>query len=291
MNIISLDDFKKIPSLPILDNDILVVRTNNMAYIPKPKYPVRIKYFVFVYCTAGSSRFSIDTKMYSIKAGEFLLTASDCVMEFFEINQFEGSFMVVSQKYMTSLTTQCASIWKRLASISQEAIHSVTPSEAVLISEYVDKMAKYCLDDTIRFRNEIICHQILSFLHEICSFQSVVNIDTKTLFLDRNQEIYAEFMKLVIHNFKKEHSVNYYAAQMGLTPKYLSVCVKAASNKTPSESIQKFLIQEAMVLLKNTNMTLKEIVAELNFPTATFFCRYFKQHTGFSPNEYRLKSM
>ncbi|MBO7637221.1 MAG: helix-turn-helix domain-containing protein, partial [Paludibacteraceae bacterium] len=48
---------------------------------------------------------------------------------------------------------------------------------------------------------------------------------------------------------------------------------------------------EAMVLLKNTNMTLKEIVAELNFPTATFFCRYFKQHTGFSPNEYRLKSM
>lgn len=291
MNIISLADFKKIPSLPILDDDVLVVRTNNIAYIPKPNYPVRIKYFVFVYCTSGSARFSIDTKMYNIKQGEFLLTASDCVMEFFEINQFEGSFMVVSQKYMTSLTSQCVSIWKSLASISQEAIHSVSAEEAVLICGYVDKLAKYCLDESIKYRKEIVCHQILSFLHEICGFQSVVNIETKPLFVNRSQEIYAEFMKLVIHNFKKEHSVNFYASQMGLTPKYLSVSVKSASDKTPSECIQKFLIQEAMVLLKNTDMTLKQIVAELNFPTATFFCRYFKQYTGFSPNEYRLKSM
>jgi len=291
MNIISLADFKRIPSLPILDDDILVVRTENLPYVPKPTYPVRIKYFVFVYCTSGDARFSIDTKTYSIKENEFLLTASDCVMEFYEVNNFKGTFLIVSHKYMKSLTTQCVSIWKRLASISQEAIHSVTPSEKDLIFSYVDKLTTYCSDESIKFRKEVVCHQILSFLHEICGFESVVNIDTKAYFVDRNQEIYAEFMKLVIHNFKSEHSVNFYAKQMGLTPKYLSISVKTASDKTPSECIQKFLIQEAMVLLKNTDMTLKQIVAELNFPTATFFCRYFKHHTGFSPNEYRTKSV
>ncbi len=291
MNIISLADFRKIPSLSILDDDILVVRASDIPYVPRPNYPVRIKYFLFVYCTSGSARFSIDTKMYSIKEKEFLLTASDCVMEFFEINNFKGTFLVVSQKYMQSITTQCVSIWKRLASISQEAVHSVQDQEVDVINEYMEKLTKYCSENTIKFRKEIVSHQIISFLHELCGFQSVINIDTKTLFVDRNQEIYGEFMKLVIHNFKKEHSVNFYAKQMGLTPKYLSISVKSASDKTPSECIQKFLIQEAMVLLKNTNMTIKQIVAELNFPTATFFCRYFKHHTGFSPNEYRLKSI
>ena len=290
MNIISLADFKKVPSISILDDDILVFRTSDIPYIPKPKYPVRIKYFVYVYCESGDARFSIDTKMFSIKANEFLLMSSDCVMDFHEIDNFKGVLLVVSHKYMKSLTTQCVSIWNRLASISQEAIHSVTEKEAKIQFDYIDKISKYCTDDTVLFRREIVSHQILSFLHEICGFQSVVNIETKSLFVDRKHEIYAKFMNLVVHNFRKEHSVSYYADRLGLTPKYLSIVVKEVANKTPSECIQRFLIQEAMVLLKNTDQTMKEIVSELNFPTATFFCRYFKRNTGLSPNEYRTKA-
>ncbi len=291
LNIISLDDFRRIPSVSIFEDDVLVLRADDIPYIPKPKYPVRIKYFIFVFCTSGSVQFSIDTTPFSIKANEFLLMASDCVMEFYELNNFKGTFLVVSHKYMKNITTQCAAIWKRLACIAKEAVHAVAATEKCVVSEYMDKLARCCKDESIVFRREIILHQILSFLHELCGFESVVNVETNKLSLDRNHEIYSEFVKMVIHNFRREHSVAFYAEQMGLTPKYLSISVKAASGKTPSECIQKFLIQEAMVLLKNTNLAIKEIVTELNFPTATFFCRYFKRSTGMSPNEYRTKSL
>ena len=287
MNIISLADFRKIPSISLLDDDVMVLRTNDIPFIPKPSYPVRIKYFLFVYCSAGSMRFSIDTKMYTIHAGEFLLTAADCVMEFFEMNEIEASLLIVSNKYMKGLTAQCTNIWKRLAAISQDPIQKATGDEEKLINVYFDKLSKYCRDTSIKFRNDIVCHQIISLLHEVCGFQSVVNIATAPLDMDRNQQIYSDFMKLVIHHFKKEHSVAYYAEQMNLTPKYLSMSVRTASGYTPSDCIQKFLIQEAMVLLKNTNMTMKEIGSELNFRTSTFFCRYFKRCTGKSPLEYR----
>lgn len=287
MNIISLADFRKIPSISLLDDDVMVIRTNDIPFIPKPSYPVRIKYFLFVYCSAGSMRFSIDTKMYTIHEGEFLLTAADSVMEFFEMNNIEASLLIVSNKYMKALTVQCTNIWKRLAAISQDPIHEMAKEEEKLVTEYFDKLSKYCRDASIKFRHDVVCHQIIALLHEVCGFQSVVNIAMAPMDVDRNRQIYSDFMKLVIHHFKKEHTVAFYAEKMNLTPKYLSMAVKTASGNTPSDCIQKFLIQEAMVLLKNTNMTMKEIVSELNFPTATFFCRYFKRNTGKSPLEYR----
>jgi YesN/AraC family two-component response regulator len=290
-NIISLADFKRIPSLSIFEDDVLVVRSQDIPYIPKPKYPVRIKYFVFVYCSSGSVKFSIDTKTHEINEGQFLLMSSDCVMEFHEIHNFKGTFLVVSYKYMKTLTTFCTAIWKRLATIAKEAIHDITEEEAKIVANYIERLVRYCNNDNITFRKEIIMHEILAFLHELCGFQSVVNIETTHLSNDRNKSIYGEFISLVVHNFRQEHSVSFYAEKMGLTPKYLSIAVRTASGNTPSECIQKFLIQESMVLLKNTNMAIKQIVAELNFPTATFFCRYFKRHTGMSPNEYRTKSL
>ena len=39
--------------------------------------------------------------------------------------------------------------------------------------------------------------------------------------------------------------------------------------------------------LKSTDMTIQEIAYSLNFPSASFFGKYFKRHLGMSPLEYR----
>ena len=39
--------------------------------------------------------------------------------------------------------------------------------------------------------------------------------------------------------------------------------------------------------LKSTDMTIQEIAYSLNFPSASFFGKYFKRHMGMSPLEYR----
>ena len=43
------------------------------------------------------------------------------------------------------------------------------------------------------------------------------------------------------------------------------------------------------VLLKNSAKTIKEITAELNFPNQSFLGKYFKEHVGLSPTEYRRR--
>ena len=47
------------------------------------------------------------------------------------------------------------------------------------------------------------------------------------------------------------------------------------------------MILEAKVLLKSSNLNIQQIADELNFPSQSFFGKYFKKLTGVSPKEFR----
>jgi AraC-like DNA-binding protein len=56
------------------------------------------------------------------------------------------------------------------------------------------------------------------------------------------------------------------------------------------EWIERFVILEAKVMLRSSNMTIQQIADELNFPSQSFFGKYFKKSVGVSPKEYRNNS-
>ena len=51
--------------------------------------------------------------------------------------------------------------------------------------------------------------------------------------------------------------------------------------------ISHVVIIDVKARLKSTDMTIQEIAYSLNFPSASFFGKYFKRHMGMSPLEYR----
>ena len=81
--------------------------------------------------------------------------------------------------------------------------------------------------------------------------------------------------------------MGWYAKQLNITPKYLSEAVKAISHRTPNEWIDYYTIHELRIMLKSTAKSIKEIAVELNFPNQSFMGKYFKDHVGVSPSEYR----
>ena len=56
---------------------------------------------------------------------------------------------------------------------------------------------------------------------------------------------------------------------------------------TAVDWIERFVILEAKVLLKSSNLNIQQIADELNFPSQSFFGKYFKKLTGMSPKEFR----
>ena len=103
----------------------------------------------------------------------------------------------------------------------------------------------------------------------------------------RSKAILEDFLKLVRDYHTKQRDLSFYADKLYLTPKYLSKLVKTVSGKSAHEWIDAFVILEAKNMLKYSDLSIKSIVYELNFPNQTTFYRFFKAKTGLTPSQYR----
>ncbi|MBQ0736113.1 helix-turn-helix domain-containing protein [Aquimarina celericrescens] len=101
-------------------------------------------------------------------------------------------------------------------------------------------------------------------------------------------DIFREFNALVEFNFRKEHSVGFYAEKLFKSPKTLSNNF-AKFDKSPLKIIHDRIILEAKRLLIYTNKTAKEIAYEIGFDDASHLSRLFKKHTSLSPSEFKKR--
>ncbi|MDR1683483.1 MAG: helix-turn-helix domain-containing protein, partial [Candidatus Symbiothrix sp.] len=90
-------------------------------------------------------------------------------------------------------------------------------------------------------------------------------------------------------HYKTEKQVGFYAEKLCLTPKYLSRIIKQNTGKSAHEWLDDYVMLEAKALLKSTNMTIQQISDELNFPSQSFFGKFFKREEGISPRAYKKK--
>lgn len=105
----------------------------------------------------------------------------------------------------------------------------------------------------------------------------------------RSMRITNQFKHLLEKNFIEWRSVKQYAAQLHITPKYLSEAVKDTTGKGPRDLINDILLLESKVLLGSTDKSITEIAHYLRFEDQSHFSRFIKQHTGLTPSELRKK--
>lgn len=105
----------------------------------------------------------------------------------------------------------------------------------------------------------------------------------------RTRQLFNRFMMLVEHEYKKSRDVNYYAALLNITPKYLTTIVRQMTGHTPKRIIDHYTVLQLRLRLQNSELSVKQIAWEFNFSDVSFFCRFFKRHTGVSPMQMREK--
>ena len=113
------------------------------------------------------------------------------------------------------------------------------------------------------------------------------NINTKLQPVQsRAEQIFHDYIALVRKNYKQHREVNYYAEQLFITPKYLGKIIKEYSGRKPGDLIRDYVILEAKAMLRTKQYTVNQVADALNFPTSSFFCRYFRQVVGTSPMKF-----
>lgn len=83
-------------------------------------------------------------------------------------------------------------------------------------------------------------------------------------------------------------SVAYFAEQLHLSANYFGDLVKKETGKSAQEYIQLKLIDVAKEKIFDNDKSISEVAYELGFKYPQHFTRLFKQHTGHTPEEYRM---
>ena len=103
----------------------------------------------------------------------------------------------------------------------------------------------------------------------------------------RVRELFNRFMMLLERDYKISRDVNYNAEQMNISSKYLTNIVNQVTGHTPKTIIDQYVILQLKMHLKRTTQSIKEMAWEFHFADVSFFCRYFKKHTGLTPQQIR----
>lgn len=101
---------------------------------------------------------------------------------------------------------------------------------------------------------------------------------------------FQRFLNLLHNSEVKYRTVEDYASQLCITPKYLTAVCKKSSGKTAGEWIRERVLEEIRYYLKQTDLSLKQVSDRIGFSNPSFFGKYVKQHLGMTPLEFRNQS-
>ena len=88
-------------------------------------------------------------------------------------------------------------------------------------------------------------------------------------------------------NRRSDITLKSLTATLGYNEKYISRLINRAAGFGYSTLLSILRVEDARILLKNTNKTIIEIALECGFGSDRTFYRQFKQITGYSPTDYR----
>lgn len=103
----------------------------------------------------------------------------------------------------------------------------------------------------------------------------------------RPSDLYNQLLSLVAQYYGTAHDVAFYADKLSISTRYLSQLTNKYVGKSPKMVIADYLIAEAKLLLETSRLTIQEISFRLGFPNQASFSKFFSQHVGKSPSQWR----
>lgn len=280
MKLLSLhDELQTNKDIRSIGNDFYALRITHLGI---KNYPFQIGMYICCICLSGENRGRINLKPYTLKASGISINFPGQLLEQEFISEdFEALCIIMSKDFVSSLGLPYN--FQRNITIQDNPIFALTEKQMDAMLSYYTA-ATNIIDEKHPNRIEVIRHLTCALFYNIGHHLHQASIKG----IQTNEEIIMErFLKEVQQHYKEERKVLYYAEKLHLTPGYLSTIIKNFSGKTAAEWIDDYVILEARALLKSTNLTIQQISDDLNFPSQSFFGKYFKRVVGLSPKEYR----
>ena len=246
------------------------------------------------YCQRGSVEVSLEGCHYHIKPGDvYIYMASTLVHLLHKSEDAEGIMVEVDFYYILPIVNKVINVESQLFMRKNPCV-SLSVEQCAhfeyLLNNLWDRInAEDCQKENVQYQHlkleliksmgQTICYEILNMYF--------TNQPLQPLQQGKKDVVFQNFMLSLFRFYRKERDVSFYARMQHITPRYFSAIIKEKTGDSALQWIVRMVITEAKQLLEESDLSIKEIADQLNFPTQSFFGKYFKQYVGVSPKEYR----
>lgn len=254
------------------------------------KYPHRHDFFEVLYLLKGSGLHVIDTNKYEIKPPCIFFMSPGQAHKLELSNDIEGYiFIFTSDFYLLNRSNQNTLIeFPFFYTIHQDNPPLLLENESdIRFLESLFRQGIAEIRDAEESNTEML-RSILDLILTTCAarYQVTENLLNK----GKGQILVKRFFHLVEENHQKNLSMSDYSGMIGVTPNHLTQTVKLLTGKTSSQIIKAKQLLEIKRLLVHTNLSVSEIANQLNFEDQSYFTKFFKRETGFTPIQFRSDS-
>lgn len=277
----------KVLSQNSLKSDILL--SANMRFDDSMfRHPSRLDAFAAIFCVSGEAEVQINLKKYVLKSGTIALHVPENIIQIKSSDNLIIYPFIISSEYIQKIHFETKDLINLYMAAKTLPVFPLEYFDIHILEKYY-----YLLESILQtytdYKSKITIGIVTSFMYKI--FELLVNKlkenEQKCKIPERCEIVFDDFIKEVNLFNGTEHSLSFFANRLNLTPNYLSARVKEYSGRTAMEWIEDSVILEAKTMLKHTDLSIQEIAYKLNFPTQTFFGKYFKRITGMSPKQYK----
>ena len=105
----------------------------------------------------------------------------------------------------------------------------------------------------------------------------------------RKKELFKKFIEKIVESYTVSREVLFYANELGVSSGYLNEVCNEVSSHSAKEIIDSAVSSRLKYELSYTSKTIQELADEYNFPSQSYFSRYYKRMTGMTPSDFRKK--
>lgn len=267
-----------------IDNDLLLL---DFKDIKLPEDNRRMECIFVGMCLSGEGRYSVGTIEHRFRANDVLIIGEGQVLGDIKVDkELSGIGMIVSHEFLYNVIREVRDVTNLFVFSRENPVFSLTVEEVSMFMEYYSLLQMKVGDSSHAFRHQVTSTILAAMIYDLCNATTRLR-NRGVQRHSRSQEVFADFVRLVETNFRRERHVSWYSEQLNVSPKTLLEMVKRVSQRTPNEWLDIYTTLEIRLLLKNTTKSIKEIADELHFGTQSSLGKFFKEHVGISPSNYR----
>ena len=275
-------------TIRLSDSDELVVMEN---FGSLPQGEIRLEdHGIVVICTDGMAQFDYDGQQIQLHKNDLYLYMSHSVVtNFMSSSDFNCRQIWFSRGELWNINKYGEVSLSDLPYLKRHPIMHLTEDDVKLLDDYFQLLCRRMRDSSPVLYSNIVRSLVSTMMLEILSMMRRQEPENTVTTDVHRQRLANEFMRLVEQSDGRIRKVDDFAKQLNITPKYLSTLLKETMNRRPSEMIHFYTLKAIEHRLRYTDMTMQEIANDLNFANASFFGKYFKEHAGITPLDFRKK--